>query len=163
MTITAVLPSQHQTNRKDVHDLLISMADAWITYCRANHVAEGAVRAAWHHLPEDLTGEGPFTYIGDISEAVSHDQGLRLTVFTGTVGYVDVLTDPMETDDRVNAFSDYMRDIFTANARTCEVGTGRSSMFQQIGARDASDLHEGPAPFAHFVVDWTFTVQEGRQ
>ena len=161
MTITAVLPTSYQTNRQNVHALLIAIADAWIAYCQTNLATmfhnQGVVRVAWHHLPEDLSGEGPFVYIGDIRERVTHDQQTRLTVFSGTLGYVDVLADPFETDDRVNAFSDYMRDIFTANARQLDPG-----MFQQTGASDAPDVREGPYPFAHFVVDWTFTVQEGR-
>ena len=163
MTIIAVLPSVYQRDRQDVHELVIAIADAWIAYCRANMTgtAAGIVRARWHTLPQDLSGDGPFVYVSDIAEHITHDMQTRTTVFEGGLGYVDVLAEPEETDDRINAFSDFMRDIFTANVRTIEAQTSRSGMFEQYEASDVPPIHEGAYPFAHFLLRWRYVVQGG--
>jgi hypothetical protein len=155
-TGTAVIPSSFTTNRQDVHALVIAIADAWITYALANGIVKGLVRKRWHTLPEDLSGEGPAVYLSEITERITHDMQTRTTVFEGAVAYFDVLSDPQETDDRVNAFADYMRDTFTANAQTLPYG-----MFEQYQAGEEPPLHEGTTPFAHFVIRWRFTVQGG--
>ena len=149
-----------QTNRQDIHALILAIADSYIAYCIANSVVNGIVRAKWHALPETLDGEGPFVYLSEIRERITNSAegyGVRVTEFTGGLGYVDVLSDPMETDDRVNAFSDYMRDYFTANART--LGRG---LLTEEDAEDRPDLTQGTTPYAHFMVNWKFAIQEGR-
>lgn len=163
MTITAVIPTTFQRDRQDVHDLLNAIAAGWIAYCRANFTgtAAGIVRASWHTLPESLDGEGPFVYISEITERIVHDYGTRTTTFEGGLGYVDVLSDPEETDTRINAFSDYMRDVFTYNARTIESDTGRSGMFEETEAMDENPLREGPYPYGHFMIRWRYVVQGG--
>jgi hypothetical protein len=163
---TAVIPSSFQTDRQDVHALLIAIADAWISYAETNGIVHGLVRKRWHTLPEDLSDEGPFVYITEISERIVHDYGTRTTTFEGGLAYVDVLSDPEQTDDRVNSFADYMRDVFTANVETIAayfgaLGIPRSGMFEEISAQDEPPLHEGPYPFAHFVVRWRYVVQGG--
>lgn len=163
MTITAVIPTTFQTDRQDVHDLLVSIGNMWIAYCQTHFtgLSAGVVRKVWHTLPEDLSGEGPFVYISEITERITHDMQTRVTVFEGGLGYVDTLGDPEETDTRINAFSDYMRDVFTANVRTIESDTGRSGMFEQVEAADTNPLHEGPYPFGHFMIRWRYVVQGG--
>jgi hypothetical protein len=161
VTITATIPTTFTTDRQDVHELLLAISDAWIAYCQANGIAQGIVRARWHTLPEDLSGEGPFVYISEITEQIQHDMNTRVTVFEGGLGYVDVLSDPEETDDRINHFSDYMRDIFTANVDAIEKSTGRSGMFEEFEGADSNPLHEGPYPYAHFMVRWRYVVQGG--
>jgi hypothetical protein len=160
---TATIPATFQCDRQDVHALVVSIADQWIVYCRANFTgtALGIVRARWHTLPETLDGDGPFVYVSEIKEQIVHDYGTRTTTFEGGIGYVDVLNEREETDDRINAFSDYMRDVFTANARTIEAATGRSGMFEQYEGSDENPLQEGPYPFAHFMIRWRYVVQGG--
>ena len=153
---TATIPSSFTTNRQDVHALVIAIADAWIAYALANGIVKGLVRKRWHTLPEDLSGEGPAVYVTDIFERITHDQQTRTTVFEGGVAYFDVRSEPQETDDRINAFADYMRDIFTANVQTLGYG-----IFEEYQAGDEPTLHEGTTPFAHFMVRWRFTVLGG--
>jgi hypothetical protein len=157
-TGTAVIPTTFQTDRQDIHALVIAIADGWITYCQTNAIAEGIVRARWHVLPETLDGEGPFVYLSEITERITHDMQTRTTVFEGGVGYVDTYGDPEEVDDRINAFSDYMRDVFTYNAQTMDSGHG---VFEEYEAADANPLHEGPYPYPHFMIRWRYVVQGG--
>ena len=79
-------------------------------------------------------------------------------MFSGSIGYVDVIADPQETNTRCNAFADYMREVFTANARIFTTG-----IFQQTGLRDGTELTQGNARMTDLLVDWTFVViLEGR-
>lgn len=163
MTITATIPTTFTTDRQDVHDLLMAIATGWIAYCQTNFtgLTPGIVRAARHTMPEDLSGEGPLVFIGEIHERITHDMQTRETVFEGDLAYADTLGEPEETDARVNAYADYMRDTFTANVDAIEKSTGRSGMFEQYEAMDVPPLHEGPYPFGHFLIRWRYVVQGG--
>lgn len=151
MTATIVVPTSFSTRRRDLHDAVLAMLEAFTTayptYVRINH----------HNLPTLRTGEGPFVYISGITETLIHDTGTRVTLFRGSFAYVDTLTDPDDTDDRVNLWADYMRDLCTANARMLPPG-----IFVQTGLREIELPEGGPAPLANVVLEWEFTIQEGR-
>ena len=157
MTITAVAPPAgwSQTDRADIHALVVSIVDQFIL------AHSPAVRKMWHTLPETLDGEGPFVYLGEIMERnvlqTLDPYDKRTTYFEGSIYYVDVIADPQETDDRVNVFSDFMRDWFSANARTLTAG-----LLIETGAGDAPPLHEGPYPFVQFAVHWQYQITRGR-
>ena len=161
MTIIATIPSTFQSDREDVHSLVIAIADAWIAYCQTNGIAQGIVRERWHTLPESLTGDGPFVYVSEITEQITHDMNTRETIFEGGLGYVDIRSDPEETDARVNAFADYMRDVFTANVQTIQLATGRSGVFEEVRAANVPPLHESQVYLEHFMVNWEYTVSGG--
>ena len=152
-TPVIVLPTVYGTWRQDVHTALMTM----LADFRAAALTQGIVHATWHALPDSLTGESPFTYIGSITESVKHDMDLRTTDFNGTLGYVDWITDRQQLDDRINQFADLMRDLFTYNARCLDPG-----MLEQTSAADAPpELRQGMVVLGHFEIGWHFNVQEG--
>ena len=150
MTITAVAPTQTQTDRQDLNDLLAAIVNAFTS------AHPSVVRKYWSEVPASLTGEGPLVYQGEISETIEHDSGTRRTLFRGTIGYVDVLADPQETNARINAWADFMRDWFTANVRTLVRGVLAQTGFTE------GELSQGALQFANPTLAFTFTVQEGR-
>lgn len=146
-----VIPSSYQTNRQDLDDALQAIIDAYIA---SNSYA--IVRKFWSELPATLTGEGPFVAVGDVTETIRHTEGLRITVFTGSLWYVDWLTDPQEYNARCNVFADQMRDLFTANPTISPRGLLEQTGFQ------VGELQQGPNRFGAPQLLYTFTVQEGR-
>lgn len=146
-----VIPSSYQTNRQDLGDALEAIIDAFIA---SNSYA--IVRKFWHELPATLMGEGPFVAMGDVTETIRHTEGLRITVFTGSLWYVDWLTDPQEYDSRVNVFADQMRDLFTANPSITNRGLLEQTGFQ------VGELQQGSTRFGAPQLLYTYTVQEGR-
>lgn len=146
-----VIPSSYQTNRQDLDDALEAIIDAYIA---SN--SHAVVRKFWSELPASLTGEGPFVAIGDIQERITHTEGLRITLFTGSLYYVDWLTDPQEYNRRCNTFADQMRDLFTANPTITNRG-----LLQQTGFQ-TGELRQGTLVFGAPQLLFTYNVQEGR-
>lgn len=150
-TITIPTVENIQSWRRDLHDGVLAMLEAFTA------AYPDYVRCSHHALPLGRLGEGPYVYIADIRESIEHTEGLRITTFAGAFGYVDTLVDPEETDDRVNLWADYMRDVCTANVRMLPPG-----VFAQTGLHE-EELPEGSlAPQTNVVIEWRFTVQEGR-
>lgn len=150
MSFTAVTPTDFQTDRADLNAALDILFDNFMAY------VPGIVRKHWSELPASLTGEGPFVYLGDIRENISHDMQTRGTYFLGEIGYVDVLVDSQETNDRINVFADYMREWFTVNARIMPRG-----ILQQTGLTEG-ELSQGVLRFANPRIQYQFWVGEGR-
>jgi hypothetical protein len=151
MSFSVIIPSSYQSNRQDLNDALQALIDAFIA-----STSFAIVRKFWSELPNTLTGEGPFVALGDITETITHDISLRTTVFTGSLWYVDWLTDPVEYNQRVAVFADHMRDLFTANPTI----TGRG-LLQQVGFQEG-ELRQGTMVFGAPQLLFTYNVQEGR-
>jgi hypothetical protein len=149
-TPTVVLAADAQTWRADVRAGVLAML---ALFEAAN---PNVLRIHWANLPQTLTAEGPFVYLAQILERITHDMGTRTTVFEGAFGYVDVLVDPMETADRVSVFADFMRDLCTANVRMLPYG-----MFEQTGFSEG-ELGEGGSQMTNNLATWRFTIMEGR-
>ena len=160
MTYTVVIPSQWNPTRQALNDILSAIIAGF------QAAVPGVVRRYWSEVPASLTGEGPFVYQGEINEAIVHDQSTRQTVYTGSLGYVDVLADPQETNTRQNTFADYMREVFTANARISVGATGTGSVdgiLEQVALVDGpTELVQGNARLTDMRLDFRFTVLEGR-
>ena len=161
MPYTVVIPGSWNPSRQALNDILSAMIASFMT------AVPGVIRRYWSELPASLTGEGPFVYQGPINENIVHDQGTRQTTYTGYIGYVDVLADPVETNTRCNAFADYMRELFTANARISlgAAGTGSvDAILQQTGITDGpSELTQGAnTRLVDMHMEFQFVVLEGR-
>lgn len=160
MSYAPVIPQTWNPTRQALNDMLEAMIAGFIA------AVPGVVRKYWSEVPSSLTGEGPFVYQGAIDERLLHDSGTRQTVYTGSLGYVDVLVDPQETNTRCNAFADYMREVFTANARISidAAGTGSvDGILEQKQLVDGpTELVQGNARLTDMRLDFTFTVLEGR-
>ena len=151
MTFTPILPTSYQSDRQDLNEAIGVLIDAFIAQ---QSFTIGRVFIS--ELPASLTGEGPMIVLGDITETIKHDISLRTTVFTGTIWYVDWLTDPSETNNRVSIFADHMRDLFTANPTI----TGRG-LLEQVGFQEG-ELQQGQLVFTAPQLLFAYTVQEGR-
>jgi hypothetical protein len=147
---TPVVPSVWSTTRVDLQAALVDILDAFIA------AVPGIIRKVWTEVPSSLTGEGPFVYVGDITEEIKHDFGTRSTIFRGVMGYVDILAAPQETNDRIAVFCDYMRDLFTANARILGYG-----ILEQVGLTE-TELIQGTIRMTNTTVSWTFDILQGR-
>lgn len=153
MTFSPIVPITHwETNRQDLNDALSAMIASF------QGVVPGVVRKTWSEIPASFTGEVPLIYLGDITETIVHDAGLRHTLFSGSLGYVDSAPDNQEANTRANTFADYMRELFTANDHLVS-GTG---ILQQTGLREVAESQGPLRGFMHLVIDFTYTVQEGR-
>ncbi len=150
-TYPVVIPTTWDPTRQIVNDFI----DQIIAGFQA--AVPGVIRKQWSEIPATFTGETPLIYLGDLVERITHDGGLRITTFTGQIGYVDQSQDNQEANTRANSFADYMREVFTANARIYSTG-----IFQE------TDLGEAPASdgqirnYQHLVLTFTFVLQEGR-
>jgi hypothetical protein len=160
MTYAPVIPSTWDPLRQSLNNFL----EAIIASFQA--AVPGVIRRQWTEVPATFAGEVPLIYFGDITETLTHDMGLRRTVFTGQIGYVDVAPDNQEANTRANSFADYMREVFTANPRISVGATGTGGI---DGILQQTGLTEGPAPadgpprgWMHLVLDYTFVVLEGR-
>ena len=152
-TPAVVVPATYGTWRQDLHAALMAMLDAF----RATANTQGIIHADHHTLPDSLTGESPYTYIGDFQATEQFSSQVRTTTFTGTIGYVDWLTNRDQLDDRINAFMDLMRDLFTLNINVLAPG---------ILAIDSEDkgpkeLRQDQVVMGHAEIAWSFVVQEG--
>lgn len=148
---TVVVPSSYTTDRQDLNDALGAIIDAYIA---SNSYA--IVKKFWSEMPATLTGDGAMVVLGDITEVVTHDISLRTTIYTGSVYFIDWLTEPEVYNARVNTFADQMRDLFTANPTI----TGRG-LLQQVGFQEG-ELRQGTATFGAPQLLFSYTVQEGR-
>lgn len=148
---TPVVPTSFSTERADLYDALGDLIDAFMAS------VPDVVRKHWTALPRTLAGEKPFLYIGPVDEAIVHDFQTRITTFTGFIGYVDTDVDPQESQARVNAFADYMRDLFTANPRLVDNTELRQTGFTQA-YRD-----EGGAYVTDPHVNFEYVRQVGRE
>lgn len=160
MTYPVVTPVNLSPSRQALNDAVQALLTAFIT---AN---PNVVRRYWSELPQALDGETPFVYQGAINETITHDAGIRSTLFTGSIGYVDVLADPQETNTRINAFADFMREWFTANyAITFTTTDG-----PYYGILQQTSLIDGPTELVQGAnvrltdvrLEFTFNPQEGR-
>ena len=152
-TTTVTLPTVYGSWRQSVHQALMDMLTAF----RAAAVTKGVVHAAYHTLPDNLTGESPFTYIGDFEETIDLGAWIRTTTFSGTIGYVDWMDDRNVLDDHINQFGDLMRDLFTVNYNVCPPGILSITDFD----KGAKELSQGVIAYGHAEFRWEFTVQEG--
>lgn len=152
VTYSPVIPSTWDPTRQRINDFLEVIVTAF------QAAVPGVIRKQWSEVPASFSGENPLIYLGDIVETITHDQGLRATLFSGTIGYVDRSPDNQEANTRSNSFADYMREVFTANARIYSTG-----IFQQTGLAEAPVPPDGPPRgFMHLVLSFTFQIQEGR-
>ena len=151
-TYPVVIPTTWDPTRQIINDFI----DQIIAGFQA--AVPGVIRKQWSEVPAAFNGETPLIYLGDIVETITHDQGLRVTLFTGQIGYVDTSQDNQESNTRANSFADFMREVFTANARVYSTG-----IFQETGLREAPVPPDGfVRNYQHLVLDWTFNLQEGR-
>lgn len=151
MTFTPILPTSYQEDRVELIEAVQALIDAFIAQ---QSYAIGRIFLS--ELPASLTGEGPMIVLGDINEAIKHDISLRTTVFSGTITWLDWLTDPGEASMRAAVFADHMRDLFTANPTI----TGRG-LLEQVGYQEG-ELQQGQLAFNAPQLLFTYTVQEGR-
>ena len=79
MPYTIVTPANLSPSRQALNDAIAAIIGAFIA---ANPTV---VRKYWSEVPASLTGEGPFVYQGPINEQITHDQGTRSTLFTGSM------------------------------------------------------------------------------
>lgn len=150
---TPVLPPTYtpQTNRADLVAALNVLVDAYIT------AAGFQLGRQWQSaLPDGFAGEGPLIVLGDITESIRHDAQLRQTIFSGSLFYVDFITDRTQTSDRVDAWADYMRDLFTYNMSLVDP----KAVLVQVGFSEA-EFTQGSLVFAAPSVQWEYRVQEG--
>jgi hypothetical protein len=151
MPFTPIIPASYQQDRQDLNEALEALLDAFIA-----STSFAIIRKFWSELPATLTGDGPFVALGDITEEIRHTEGLRITLYTGSIWYVDWLTDPVEYNQRVAVFADHMRDLFTANPTI----TGRG-LLQQTGFQEG-ELRQGTMNFGAPQLLFTYNVLEGR-
>lgn len=161
MTYTPVIPiANWETDRQDLNDALNAMIAAF------QAVVPNVIRKQFSEIPASYTGELPLIYLGDITETIDHTGkqwgstpfgGLRGTLFSGTIHYVDSSPDNDEANTRSNTFADYMRELFTANARILTNG-----ILQQTGLSEAP-ANQGPLTgFMHLVLDFEYAIDQGR-
>lgn len=159
MVFPVVTPANLSPSRQALNDALSAIMAAFIT---ANPTC---VRRYWSEVPASLNGEAAFVYQGPINEAITHDSGLRSTVFTGSLGYVDFLADPSETNTRVNTFADFMREWFTANYHILvSTTTGPYyGVLQETAFIDGpTELVQGNTRMTDARLEFTFNPLEGR-
>jgi len=153
MPFTPVIPSSYQTNRADLDEALVAIVDAFIA---SESYAIGRKSAS--ALPDLLTGEGPLIVVGDITEAIVHTMQLRITTFTGSILYVDWITDRQEYASRVNVFADRMRDLFTYNRSTVNPN---AELFQT--GFSEGDITLGNITLGAPELSFKYVIQEGYQ
>jgi hypothetical protein len=151
MTYPVVIPVTWDPTRQIVNDFINAIIEGF------QAAVPNVIRRQWSEIPATYTGEVPLIYLGDITETISHDEGLRKTLFTGQIGYVDVSPDNQEANTRANSFADYMREVFTANARIYSTG-----IFEETGLRESAISEGSMRGFMHLILDFTFNILEGR-
>jgi hypothetical protein len=152
MTYTPVIPTTRwETNRQDINDFLDAIVVAF------QGVVPNVVRKFFSDMPESYTGELPLIYLGELTETIVHDSGLRHTHWEGSIGYVDTSPDNQESNTRANTFADYFREVFTANARIFDPG-----ILAQTGLREGRATQGPLGGFQHLVLSYVFDLQEGR-
>jgi hypothetical protein len=149
--VTPIIPVTWDPLRQEVNDFLAAIISAFMT------AVPGVVYQQFSEIPEGFTGEVPFVYLGSLIESEHFDAGLRITLFTGEIGYVDSSPDNQQSNTRANSFADYFREVFTVNARILPEG-----IFQQTGLREERIAQGNLNGFQHLVLDFVYNVQEGR-
>ena len=159
MVFPVVTPANLSPSRQALNDALAAILAAFIT---ANPTV---VRKYWSEVPASLNGEAAFVYQGPINETITHDAGTRSTLFRGTLGYVDFLADPEETNTRVNTFADFMREWFTANYHIL-VNTSSGPYYgilQETALTDGpTELTQSSTRMTDVLLEFTFNPLEGR-
>ena len=159
MVFPVVTPANLSPSRQALNDALAAILVAFIT---ANPTV---VRKYWSEVPASLNGEAAFVYQGPINETITHDAGTRSTLFRGTLGYVDFLADPEETNTRVNTFADFMREWFTANYHIL-VNTSSGPYYgilQETALTDGpTELTQSSTRMTDVLLEFTFNPLEGR-
>ena len=150
---TPIIPASYQTNRADLDAALVAMVDAFI----ASENYECG-RKAMSSIPDSFTGEGPLVVVGDITEEITHTNSIRITRFTGTLYYIDWLTDRDEYAARVNRWADKMRDLFTYNVGVVS-GYGE---LRQVGFQEG-EFRQGQLVFGAPSIEFWYNIQEGYQ
>jgi len=151
MSFTPVIPSSYQTDRQDLNGAIAALIDAFIL---SESYAVG--RIFWSEVPASLTGEAPMIVLGDIVESVSHDMQVRITTFTGTLWYIDWITDRAEFNTRVNRWADRMRDLFTYNVSL----VNPKAELRQTGLQE-SELRQGDIVVGAPSLTFQYIVQQG--
>lgn len=103
--------------------------------------------------------ELPTFYLGDMSESITHVQGVRTRAFGGFSAFlVDNMGSPDESNNRMNFAADVLTDLFTANLHAA---SGRS-ILQHTATLDTEVPNgEGVLPALEFQFGET-SVAEGR-
>lgn len=153
MPFTPVIPSSYRTDRQDLHDAIEALIDAFIL-SRSYTVG----RVWLGEMPDNYMAEGPMIVLGDITETTVHDIQSRTTTFTCALYWIDVLSDREEFGNRVDAFADYMRDLFTYNSRLVDPAAGE---LYQTGFTDGEQT-QGVFSFGAPRLDFIYRVQVGR-
>lgn len=153
MAAPIVVPTTLWTpTRQTLNDVLGQMVAAF------QAVVPDVIRKQWSEIPASYTGEVPLIYLGDVVEAYSFSAGLRQTIYTGFIGYVDVSPDNPEANTRANTFVDYMRELFTANIHA----VSDQGVLAPAGIREVP-ASQGPLHgFMHLNQDYILTMYEGR-
>ena len=159
MTFPVNVPANLSPSRQALNDALSAILAAFMT---ANPTV---VRRYWSELPASLNGEAAFVYQGPINETIAHDAGTRSTTFRGSLGYVDFIGDPEETNTRCNTFADFMREWFTANYHIL-VNTSSGPYYgilEQTALIDGpTELVQGSTRMTDVRLEFTFNPLEGR-
>lgn len=148
---TPVIPTDWTSSRQDLNAALEALIQAFIA-----STDYAVVRKFWSELPQSVTGEGPAAILTEVTEAITHDQGTRNTLFEGRLVYIDFITDPVEVNARINLWADRMRDLFTANARILA-----PYMLEQTGFQEG-ELEQGMVRVQAPYITFRMVVLEGR-
>lgn len=103
------------------------------------------------------TGELPCAYVGNRSEALTHDAGTRGREMTVAVEIVDWLSDSVETAARFDLLVDDLLDIFTGAPHGVSAGT----ILEPVGVED-DELTAGETVLAVGRILLRIRVLEGR-
>lgn len=106
--------------------------------------------------------ELPCFYVGDLTESITHAQGIRTRTFGGFSGFlVDAPSSIDEASDRMSFAADVLTDLFTANVHAI---SGRS-IFQHVATIDTQE-QDANASVTYPALEFQFAetkVAEGRQ
>jgi len=159
MTFPVNVPANLSPSRQALNDALSAIIAAFMT---AN---PAVVRRYWSELPASLNGEAAFVYQGPINETITHDSGVRGTLFHGSLGYVDIIVDPEETNTRINTFADFMREWFTANYHiliNTSSGPYYAVLQETMFVDGPTELTQGSTHMTDARLEFECKVQEGR-
>ncbi len=121
------------------------------------------IRAVRSVKPRSLTtAESPCFWIGEMTETITHANGIRTRTFSGlTCIWADQMGEQIESNDRANFAADVLTDLFTANFHAAGGATG----LQHIGTRDV-DISEAVGGGQYIALEFSFApntaVAEGR-
>ncbi len=151
MPFTPILPTDYQSDRQDLNDAIEAIIGAFIS---SQGYAIG--RKFMSEVPESLTGEGPLIALGDVTEEIRFTAQLWITTFTGSMYWIDWLTDRQESNNRANVFADHMRSLFAVNRST----VNGAAVLQQTGFTEG-ELRQGNIVMNAPQLHYTYVVQRG--